>query len=773
MELKQKNTFLLSLIFSINFLALIFQVLWVREITAVFGSSALSISIVLSVFLGGIALGAYLGGKLIGKFSHKYKILAVAFIVLGFYCLMVPFIFDFISYPFSFIRSVITTPLALNIFKFVFCFFVLIVPTTIIGAMFPVVTYLYSENSNSLGKSVASVYLFDTIGATLGAIVCGFIFVPFVGLFWTNTISAIIIIVLGFFIWSLKDKEGFKKEKIQSSREPLSKLDKKNKAILAILFVSGFSAILLEVIWIRYFQLLFSSSNYAFSLVVGAFLFGLAVGSLIIRSLLHKIKNHNKAFSYISVSIAVFSLLVLASYKLMAPLYFYFFGAINNFYLFQIILFSISFLLMSVPTILMGMNFPLALQIFSRSKETRGFDTGIVFSFNTSGGILGSFAAGFLIIPSLGLWQASVLASVLYIIVALLFLFIFVEKPFSQIIIISAAAAFFTPILFFKSSDIGKGVSIYHAAPRDLSLENFKRHEQYSKNIFFKHGFYGLVTVSRLGDIGTLYLRNNGKTDASTSEGDSFNQIMLGHKAFFFHKNPKKILNIGLGGGFTLGAINTHLKVEQIDTVEIDPLVVEAVEKHFAPYNNNALADSRGTIYIEDGRHFIDTTSNKYDIIISEPPNIWVSGVSRLFTREFYSSASNRLNEGGILIQWVPGYELKGGDFNLILDTIRERFQYVKYWHDLGHGDIIIMASHDSYKVDRDFAENILQDPPVVNSIMKESTVLTYDKLFNHIIDYKEVDSSSDYLQRIKKVNTDDLPYLEFSTARNLYYLSR
>ena len=770
MENKSKNRFLLFLIFVVNFLALTFQVVWVRETMTVFGSSALSVSTVLSVFLGGIALGSYFGGRLVGKVREKYKVAGYALISLGFYCLFLPFIIDFIDFPFSFIRDFISNPIMLNFFKFLICSIVLIVPTTIIGAMFPVITYLFSTNSNNLGTDVASVYFFDTLGAALGSLLCGFVFVPFLGLMETTIFSSLVFIVFGYFLYNMESE--FSYPAAEEIIEPFN-LDGRQIFILFMLFVSGFSAILLEVIWIRFFNLIFSSSIYGFSLVVASFLLGLSVGSFIMRQFMGRIGKPEIVFAYISMVIAFFSMIVIMSYEYLKEFYFFVFNNTNNFYIFEATLFFACFIIILIPTILMGANFPLAVRIFSRDNEHRGEDTGIVFSFNTAGGILGSFVAGFFIIPNIGLWQSSLVASVIYIVIGATFLFVFIDKPLRQLVMVLFVSAVLIPIFFLKKQEPGKELAVYYAAPRYSDYDSYMEDTKRYSDIFSKQGFYGFVSVSRHKELKVISLRNNGKTDASTGDTDVFNQSMIGHTAFFFHKNPKKILNIGLGGGFTLSAINAHQSVETIDSVEIDPLVVEAVKLHFGPYNNNALLDPRHNLDIEDGRLFLDTTKNKYDIIVSEPPNIWVSGVSRLFTREFYESVSNHLNEGGILIQWVPAYEMDEKDFILIANTLRERFKYIKYWSSLVSGDVIFMASHEDYRGDNNFIKNILADEAVYKNIFGDLEFVNYQELFDYILDYKEVNTSDYYVKSIKKFNRDNLPYLEFTTARNLYYFQR
>ncbi|MBE9528581.1 MAG: fused MFS/spermidine synthase, partial [Proteobacteria bacterium] len=187
----RKKSLLLSSIFIINFISLIYQVVWVREIMLIFGTTALSISTILTVFLSGIALGSYFCGKLVADIKNRYRFFGIALVILGLYCIASLSLFDLIRYPFMYLSGSVESSLTMNLLKFFFSFLVLIVPTTIIGAMFPLVTYLYSEEFKNFGRDVASVYLLDTLGASLGALLCGFLLVPHVGLWLTSLLSGL------------------------------------------------------------------------------------------------------------------------------------------------------------------------------------------------------------------------------------------------------------------------------------------------------------------------------------------------------------------------------------------------------------------------------------------------------------------------------------------------------------------------------------------------------------------------------------------------------
>jgi spermidine synthase len=758
-------------IFVINFLSLVYQVVWVRKIMVIFGTTALSISTVLTVFLGGIALGGYLGGIWIRRVEKKYRFAGCALIILGLYCLLSNYLFGFVRYPFLYLRGVVEDPLTINLLKFLFCSFILILPTTVIGAMFPVATYLYSVQFKRLGRDVASIYFLDTLGAALGALVCGFFLVPWVGLSVTSAGSALIYMLLGLFVYRREggEVEALAGKSVESVEKGGDRLNNMHILILVAVFFSGFAALLLEVTWARYFHFIFGTSIYAFSLVLAAFLLGLSAGSLLIHRFLDRIKKPMLVFAYVEIIIAGFCLIVLQTSGALEAFYFDYFNNTESFYIFQGTLFLAAFFMMFLPTCLMGANFPLAVRLFARSGATRGEDSGLIFSVNTAGGIVGAFAAGFFVIPRLGLQNTNILAALVYLLIGLALLFFSARRLLLHAAVTASLTAVFFLFGFSNYGEPPSGLSVYHIGIRHETLEEFFKEREKNEIVYSKQGFYGLVTVQVNREENNMSLQNNGKTDASTGPFDMKLQLMLGHLPLFFHTEPRDVLNIGLGGGFTLGAMTTHPNIETIDCVEIDPLVVEAVGRYFSPYNNNALADPRLKVHIEDGRYFLDTTTKKYDVIVSEPPNMWVSGVSQLFTREFYGIVDEHLKEGGILAQWVPGYEMEKEDFELILNTMRERFRYVAYWIYFKR-DVLILATHEPPRLNREYVSELLGVPEVADDLKRVLERVDPDSFFNSLLgSVAAIDVNDEYLDKIERVNTDNLPYLEFKTVRNVF----
>jgi spermidine synthase len=274
--------------------------------------------------------------------------------------------------------------------------------------------------------------------------------------------------------------------------------------------------------------------------------------------------------------------------------------------------------------------------------------------------------------------------------------------------------------------------------------------------------------VARLGD--DLLLKHNGKTDASTVLRDNRTQLLLGHLPLLFHPHPRRVLTIGLGGGFTLQAIVHHPEPERITAVEIDPLVVDAARRHFAAYTDHALDDPRVEVVTADGRNFIDRAGERWDVITSEPPNIWVAGVSGLFTREFYRAAADRLAPGGVLCQWLPLYELERDDFRIMLRTIADVFPQVTFWQV--RADVLLLASQRPFVVELEALTHRLERPALARDLARLG--LSTERALSFLNDPAvRPDQVPAYLGRVDTLNVDDLPVLEFATARHLFDLAK
>ncbi|MFC1817356.1 fused MFS/spermidine synthase, partial [Thermodesulfobacteriota bacterium] len=414
--------FILSCFFLSGIAGLIYQILWVRLIDKVIGSAPFAVATVVAIFMGGLALGSYLAGKTIDKITSKRSLLSLygkVEIAIGIYGLLIPFFIVLIKPIYVSAYNLLFQYFwVYQTFTFLGCTLLLIIPTTLMGVTLPVLCRFYVVQLDHLGARTGRLYGINTVGAAIGALLCGFLFINKLGMWGTlfiavaiNLIVGILCIILGRGLApiavELRDNNSSKKVSLQESdsEAPLLEMavDPSMTWALCIFTVSGFSAMAYEVIWTRLLGLIIGPTTYSFTLVVSAFIIGLAVGSFIFGWLADRIKGVFSLLVWTQVGAACLALLVSQffgnSQFFFAKLIYTFQDQFGEMLLAQ---FLIVFFILLGPTVLLGATFPLVNRIYARSLTVIGKSIGSAYALNTVGAILGSIVAGFVLIPFIG-----------------------------------------------------------------------------------------------------------------------------------------------------------------------------------------------------------------------------------------------------------------------------------------------------------------------------------------------------------------------------------
>ena len=279
--------------------------------------------------------------------------------------------------------------------------------------------------------------------------------------------------------------------------------------------------------------------------------------------------------------------------------------------------------------------------------------------------------------------------------------------------------------------------------------------------LFYEDGIGATVSVHRERSL--LYLRVNGKTDASNSQRDMRTQIMLGHLPLLFHPQAERVLVIGLGSGVTGGAVALH-PVGRVDVIEIEPAVVRAAA-FFAKENREVLSNPRVQVTIADGRNFLLAAETPYDVIISEPSNPWLRGIGSLFSREFYELAARRLRPDGVVCQWIHVYNLFPDDVRMVVKTFRSVFPRTSIWSS-SSGDLLLVGSN----VPRTLDAAVLQERyRTIGGLREDFTRLGLRAPLALLADFVLGEADAARYAEEAQLNTDDLPLLEFSAPESLY----
>jgi spermidine synthase len=310
------------------------------------------------------------------------------------------------------------------------------------------------------------------------------------------------------------------------------------------------------------------------------------------------------------------------------------------------------------------------------------------------------------------------------------------------------------------------GVAIY--APRYAQDSTSAWREFMGRQDLLYHRDGISATVAVFESSGLTVLVVNGKSDASSSldpriDSDLPTQLMSGHLPALLHSDPKTALVIGLGSGITVGALAQY-PLQKIDVAEIEPAVIEA-SAFFAEANRHALSDPRVRQAVADGRNFLLTTDDQYDIIVSEPSNPWIRGMATLFTVEFFALARQHLNADGVMVQWIQAYSMAPEDFRMVVASFQTAFPHATLWATL-KGDFLLIGTSHPLAVDLDRIRAHYASSQTLRQDLKRIKLASPEAIFSNFY------LNEDELRRFATgaiLNTDDRLPLEFSAPKNLY----
>jgi len=752
--------------------ALMYEIIWARMLGLVFGNTVYAISTVLAVFFAGLALGSLLFGKLVDRQRKPLLLLALLELGIGVYALLTPWIFDLVQqFQINLASGTSLEFSEWSLLRFGLSFLALIIPSILIGGTLPVIIKYFTKSIDQIGSITAKLYSANAFGATVGVILAGFVLIFFLGMQGTLFAAAAINIIIGLVILILMfttEKEAGEVPDLAQSKTAapgVVVLDRRRKIILVAFFLTGFAALALEVLWTRVLIMAIGTTVYSFSIILASFILGLALGSFAIARFVDRI-NTLKWFAGI---LFVLGLTVIFTTAALDSLPLLFFSLVktfdpSSFFAVQIIGLSITFLVMLVPTMLMGAIFPLAVKLYAEKIENIGTCIGKLYSVNTLGGIAGSVAGGFLFLPWFGIQKSILIAASVYIALGIFFSFMLPQKNLARALAFSGTLVIGLTFMLspWQSLILSSGIYRNIEYPEAVTRKSMREGLLQQNMVFYEEGVSATVAVLETGNV--RHLRINGKTDASTASDDMPTQLLLGHLPMMLHENPKSALVIGLGSGITLGAIEQY-PAEIIDAVEIEPAVAKAAE-YFSDFNNNALQDPRLTLTIADARNFLKRTDKTYDVISSEPSNFWIEGNYNLFTKEFYEAVRGRLNERGIFMQWIHAYETDTESLKIAIRTLQSVFPYVSAWSPVtSYVDLLLVATEEPQRFNVKMIDKKFTDQKIAADLARADIQNVEDFLPRLYLG----DSQLEKFGSGAKLHTDDRPILGIKSPLSLY----
>ncbi len=759
-------------------LGLVYEILWLRRLLLVFGSTVHAVSTVLTVFFGGLALGSWLFGRLIDRRGQVAGLRWYAALEagIGLYAFATLPLFGLIERLYIPVyRASNFSPTVLVTASFLCAALILLLPATLLGGTFPILSRFLIRTGGERGTKLATLYAVNTAGAVIGTLGVYYVGLPMLGLSRTLICAGVLNLGIGglcFLFDQHLGSLGFHRP--AAAPEPAAEIrpqeDEPPASQRGLFFafgLSGFAAMVYEVAWTRTLSLVLGSSIYAFCVILATFLAGMALGSFAVRSSLQRRRAELPDIIKLELLLGAYGLASVVLFNQLPDWFVVLWPAWGkSFATLSALQAALSAMAMLPPTLMMGALFPLVSDLATHRLSSLGRRLGSIYAINTLGGIIGSFLGGFVLIPQLGLPWAIVVAALFNLLAA------------ASIFVTSATAARRSVRLGLSAAVLSASVGLsamvlvpmwqrevfaagVYLTPGEFAHSSVREVAERPTLLFYRDSLNATVSVHQQGRI--LSLKIGGKTDASNGI-DMGSQILAAHLPLLLHHGEAhSVFVLGLGSGVTLGHAGRY-PVKRLDCAEIDPAVVEAA-RLFKEYNYGIHDDPRVRIYAADGRNFLLASQRPYDVIISEPSNPWMAGLAYLFTQEFYQLAKRRLAPGGVMCQWLQLYRLFPADVKLVLRTFHAEFPYVTVWSSVP-GDLLLIGSQEPLEIDFARLQQQMAQPAIRDSLRMagvERPEALLQLLWLGPRELEAVTADTPWLHQ------DDQPSVEFNAPKALY----
>ena len=686
----------LALLFLTGAAGLVYEILWMKELTLLFGSDARAASATLAAFFLGIAAGGVFWGRRCGRLvnplrTYAFLELGIALTALLYFALrhgyraIYPSLFEWLGGGSASFVAV----------KFALSCGLLFPPAFFMGGTLPVVGEALVRRRTSLGARGSLIYAANTAGAMVGALVAGFWLPARLGFTGSYAATLVVTTAVAAVAWVLSRGNtagGHSEQWHRASSHGESAPVTPTSIIRGLAFFSGFSALALEVLWVHMYAQVLQNSVYTFAAILVSFLASLAVGAVLANKLIRSRFGFQRSLLFL---LTASGLLVGAT-----PIVFNhvteglsYLGSNEGWREYMVVVFRSMALVLLPPGIIVGATFPLLLKACESRARTPGRELGDLAATNTLGAVAGSTLAGFGLIDWFGLWPSLYWIGGAYLALALLLAFHFSMPRAGWRLVPAAGLLLLLLVSFLDATRLP--VVRYDPVGKQESL------------IATYEGGAGTVAVVRRKEHLRIKVNNwytLGGTKARAAEE------LQGHLALLANAQGRSAFFLGLGTGITAGAAARH-PLSEIVVAELIPDVVRAAREHFAPYCNGLFDDERVLIVSEDGRNHLFGTRQQFDVIVADLFIPWRSGVGGLYSVEHYETARRRLTPSGVFAQWLPLYQMSRMEFGVVARTMIEVFPMVTLWRgdfSLEEPAVMLVGHPDTSPMDRSAIEDRL-----------------------------------------------------------------
>lgn len=738
-------------------------IVWIRLFKLVLEDTCFTTSSVLITFLTGLAIGSYFFGK---KIDQQRKDLQTFFwleLAIGSYLIFLLVFFNVVA-P---IHKAIFPPigeqiLLMSILKVLLIFLLLIAPSILIGATFPILGHFLIQSSARAIREVGNLYGILAFGAIFGCFLAGFALLQIFGIKQTLIFAAILSFFDAAVVRFLLNKiaptiyletEFYDQQLKHLEQATTDQSTLRKRSVKIGITISGFLSISYLILWMKSLTFVTENNSYSFYIMLTVFFAALSIGAFFYPRFLEK-GNLVTIFAFIQLTIGVFGIITVMLIPQLPPLNNSLLLLLNgsHHWSWQILIhFYDAILVFLLPTILMGMTIPLICKIYLTNYEERGKTIGTIHAANISGAIGGIIVTNFLLVPYVGLQKSITFLALINFLVGLVILFLFALK-YGKLVKTS-------PVFGMVAAIFGLSLLI----PSNLIVRLFENNNDGYKVVYVKEGLNSTVTIYQHVPTNHLTLADNGIRITGTTKDWLTIQRLYGHLPLLLHANPDTILSVGYRDGETLSSIFLH-KVKWVDCVDKKSEIVTASS---LLNGNRDKLDANPNLKIVSvcPKYYVSFSDKKYDVILNDVSHPAFAGNAGLFSQEYFLACKKLLKPGGIMSSSVPLFKISIEDFKVMINTFHSIFPAMTIWYPnncLNQYAIIIGSSAAEFKINYKQIADRLNDPGIMVNLAPIGMDNVYEILDAFIMGDKIIQDLTEGV----RLNQDNLPHLEFSCPR-------
>lgn len=686
--------------------ALVYQVVWVRQLLLLAGTTTAAVTTVLGVFMAGLGAGAWLFGARADRSRSPLRLYAYLELGIGLYALLLPALLSALTPAYVEVaRELADRPATLALLRAGFGFLLLLVPTILMGGTLPALVRYVGRDPDRFGRDLGMLYGANLAGGVAGSLTAGFVLIRWLGLQGATMAAVLGSLTVGLaaLLWASRSPPaGAAAAAIPSTAVKLEFPPGARPLVWWAVFLSGVLTMAYEVLWTRILVFAFSSTVYAFTLILATFLTGLSLGSRLFVAV--ERRSHPLRALAAALVLAGLTSLLLTPLAARAP---HFLTELSRRFGFtgMVTLTGTALaaaLVILVPATFMGLVLPLGMRLLVDDLARTGRRVGAAYLVNTAGSVAGSLLAGFALIPLLGLKGGLLLLAATQVALGWAFLAHAGLSARRRVQLLAGSGVLLLAIVAGALTMLD-GPAPFDPIPPDPGgatpvIEAYRDAVGASFAVVRYPGW-------------KKALRIDGFEAASDGQNGNYMPMMT-HLPMLLHPDPRRLLVICFGTGSTAGAGLLHPGAS-LDAVDINPTVFD-LAPHFEKWNHAVARDPRARLVVDDGRNWLLTSRERYDVITSEPMPPRFAGVVSLYSREYYQLARERLQPGGLVVQWLPMHLVTYDETIRILKTVSEIFAETTLWLHESTG--IMIARRDApirldlERIARAFEPGVLRD---------------------------------------------------------------